>query len=448
MPIETNTPNRNYPLPHASNKTAFDVVRLIGALSAIDLDMATALAGLVSKAPLASPAFTGTPTAPTQPSGNDTNALATTAFVRAAVAALVNSSPSALDTLNELAAALGNDANFAATMTAALAGKANVAEVVKKLDAGLLTGFRNKIINGDFEHWQRGTTSQTFAGSGAGAFLADRWRLSGSVAGTTITVSRQAHTVGQSTVPGNPQYFMRLDRTVTGSAIVGQSQPVEGVRHFQGKTMTLTLWAKGTAGKTFDVVATQSFGTGGSPSASVQVPVLTGAVLTGNWTKYTATVNVPSIAGKTLGSSGNDFLAIDIFLPIAQGNMVLDVSHVSLVEGDAASEADPFSPRHIQQEIALCQRYFWRNLAGENLMQGYVAAAGAGVYMNVRHPVLMRASPAMATVFSTSGPIGTPVLDRVNPRTFAIGATGTGSGAYSSKFQLALLQMRSSKPCR
>ncbi|WP_312153194.1 phage tail-collar fiber domain-containing protein [Lelliottia nimipressuralis] len=74
-------------------------------------------------APKASPTLTGTPKAPTAAAGNNTTQLATTAFVQAAIAALVNSSPGALDTLNELAAALGNDPNFATTMTNALAGK-------------------------------------------------------------------------------------------------------------------------------------------------------------------------------------------------------------------------------------------------------------------------------------------------------------------------------------
>ena len=78
---------------------------------------------LAAKAPLASPALTGTPTAPTAVTGTSSTQLATTAFVSAAVAAVINGSPGALDTLNELAAALGNDANFSATVTNALAGK-------------------------------------------------------------------------------------------------------------------------------------------------------------------------------------------------------------------------------------------------------------------------------------------------------------------------------------
>ncbi|HIF5735347.1 TPA: phage tail protein [Enterobacter kobei] len=78
---------------------------------------------LALKAPLASPALTGTPTAPTAAQTVNNTQIATTAFVKSALAALVDSSPAALDTLNELAAALGNDPNFATTMTNALAGK-------------------------------------------------------------------------------------------------------------------------------------------------------------------------------------------------------------------------------------------------------------------------------------------------------------------------------------
>lgn len=80
-----------------------------------------------NKAPLASPALTGTPIAPTPVTGTNSQQIATTAFVKAVVAALVNSSPAALDTLNELATALGNDPNFATTITNSLALKAPLA---------------------------------------------------------------------------------------------------------------------------------------------------------------------------------------------------------------------------------------------------------------------------------------------------------------------------------
>ncbi|HIA8867327.1 TPA: phage head spike fiber domain-containing protein [Escherichia coli] len=94
---------------------------------------------LALKAPLASPALTGVPTAPTAAQGANNTQIATTAYVRAAISALVGSSPEALDTLNELAEALGNDPNFATTMTNALAGKQPLDATLTAL-AGLATG--------------------------------------------------------------------------------------------------------------------------------------------------------------------------------------------------------------------------------------------------------------------------------------------------------------------
>lgn len=83
---------------------------------------------LIAAAPLASPTFTGTPAAPTATAGTNTTQIATTAYVRAAISALADSAPATLDTLNELAAALGDDPNFATTVTNALATKAVATE--------------------------------------------------------------------------------------------------------------------------------------------------------------------------------------------------------------------------------------------------------------------------------------------------------------------------------
>ncbi|EFO3784503.1 prophage tail fiber N-terminal domain-containing protein [Escherichia coli] len=83
-----------------------------------------------TKAPLDSPAFTGTPTTPTPPDEAAGLETANAAFVRKLLAALVDSSPETLDTLNELAAALGNDPNFATTVTNALAGKQPLNDVL------------------------------------------------------------------------------------------------------------------------------------------------------------------------------------------------------------------------------------------------------------------------------------------------------------------------------
>ena len=88
---------------------------------------------LNAKAALASPALTGSPTAPTATAGTNTTQIATTAFVAAAIGALIDAAPGAMDTLNELAAALGDDPNFATTVTNALAGKLSAASNLSDL---------------------------------------------------------------------------------------------------------------------------------------------------------------------------------------------------------------------------------------------------------------------------------------------------------------------------
>lgn len=98
---------------------------------------------LALKAPLASPALTGIPTAPTAAQTVNNTQIATTAFVKAALAALVGSSPAALDTLNELAAALGNDPNFATTMTNALAGKQPLDNTLTELSGKSVSALLN-----------------------------------------------------------------------------------------------------------------------------------------------------------------------------------------------------------------------------------------------------------------------------------------------------------------
>ncbi|MXF41504.1 phage tail protein [Escherichia coli] len=95
---------------------------------------------LALKAPLSSPALTGTPTAPTAAQSVNNTQIATTAFVKSAIAGMVGSAPAALDTLNELAAALGNDPNFATTMLNALAGKQPLDNTLTNLSGKDVTG--------------------------------------------------------------------------------------------------------------------------------------------------------------------------------------------------------------------------------------------------------------------------------------------------------------------
>lgn len=130
---------------------------------------------LALKAPLASPALTGAPTAPTAVQSTNNTQIATTAFVKSAVAGLVGSSPEALDTLNELAAALGNDPNFATTVMNALAGK-------QPLDA-TLTNLSGKSISGLLEYLGLGEAAKRNVGTGANQ-IPDMGSFTLSVSGT------------------------------------------------------------------------------------------------------------------------------------------------------------------------------------------------------------------------------------------------------------------------
>ncbi|HCJ5899149.1 TPA: phage tail protein [Escherichia coli] len=113
---------------------------------------------LALKAPLSSPALTGTPTAPTAAQSVNNTQIATTAFVKSAIAAMVGSAPATLDTLNELAAALGNDPNFATTMLNALAGK-------QPLD-NTLTNLSGKDVAGLLAYLQLGEAAKRDVGTG------------------------------------------------------------------------------------------------------------------------------------------------------------------------------------------------------------------------------------------------------------------------------------------
>ncbi|MDI6476621.1 phage tail protein [Cronobacter dublinensis] len=151
--------------PAGNNTTQIANTAFVQAIAAA-LNNALAL-----KAPLASPGLTGTPTAPTAAQTANNTQIATTAFVKAALAGLVGSSPAALDTLNELAAALGNDPNFATTMTNALAGK-------QPLD-GTLTDLSGKDAAAIISYLGLGSVAKLNVGNAAGQIPDMSFFLSG-----------------------------------------------------------------------------------------------------------------------------------------------------------------------------------------------------------------------------------------------------------------------------
>jgi len=162
-------------------------------------DVTSLTADLADKAPLASPALTGTPTAPTATAGTNTTQIATTAFVTGAVADLIASAPGALNTLDELAAALGDDANFATTVTNSLAAKAPLASPTF---TGTVTLPAAGIVFSDGTQAKAGvpsiTTFATTVSSSATLAAGEQDKfvpLSGAV---TITLPATGYSTGQS----------------------------------------------------------------------------------------------------------------------------------------------------------------------------------------------------------------------------------------------------------
>lgn len=99
------------------------------------------------KADLASPSFTGSPKVPTAAQGNSSQIIASTSFVQTAIAALVASAPGTLDTIKELAAALGNDPNFATTITNLIAGKLDKTANAVSATKAVQDGYGNNIVS-------------------------------------------------------------------------------------------------------------------------------------------------------------------------------------------------------------------------------------------------------------------------------------------------------------
>ncbi len=180
-----------------SGVSSTEIGYLDGVTSAIQTQIDDKLASATASstyAPLASPALTGVPTAPTATAGTNTTQVATTAFVGTAVADLVASAPSALNTLDELAAALGDDANFATTVTNSIGAKAPTANPTF---TGLVTVSSSGISFTDGTQVKQGVPSITTINQQAGSYttvLGDRDKLVevSNASGVTVTIPTNA----------------------------------------------------------------------------------------------------------------------------------------------------------------------------------------------------------------------------------------------------------------
>jgi len=232
--------------------------------------------------------------------------------------------------------------------------RAQLTSTVEQNSAGAAAPFvagKNRIINGDFGVWQRGTS---FSNPVNETYLADRFNIVFDGTGATRTVSQQAFTPGTAPVSGyESAYFIRMAQTVAGSGgtYIGFNQRIEDVRTYAGQTITLSFWAKADASRTILPNFQQNFGTGGSTTVATSGTTIT---LTTSWARYTQSFTLPSITGKTIGTSS----LLQLFLWFAANTVqTIDLWGVQI---EAGSVATPFTTASgtLQGELALCQRYY------------------------------------------------------------------------------------------
>jgi hypothetical protein len=269
---------------------------------------------------------------------------------------------------------------------------------------------KNKIINGDFGVWQRGTSFTPAASSVV--FTSDRWFADRNGTGATLTVSRQTFTPGTAPVAGyESTFFMRYNQSVAGSggSYSVLAQRIEDVRTFAGQTVTFSFWAKAAATTTLPTIEIyQDFGSGGS--SGVQTSFATSVSVGTSWTRYTYTGTIPSISGKTIGTGSN--CRFTIYLPL-NTTYTLDFWGCQLEAGSTAT-AFQTATGTIQGELAACQRYFSKSYPQAIFADGVTQAEGtaqmtAGTTNNVfgyiPFPVAMR-SAATVNVYAGGGGSG------------------------------------------
>jgi len=294
---------------------------------------------------------------------------------------------------------------------------------------GVSGGRKNLIINGGMEVAQRGTTMSNSTANTSYHTL-DRWQTHGS--GGTYNLSQQTMTAGTSNQTGGRSNFARFS-VITGNNNVSLRQCIEDVTIIpEGSNVTVSFYAKGTAGKVLNVFMQSLFGTGGSGSVSHSVTE-SDFTLTTSWVKYNISFTMPSdfLTGKTIGVGS--FNRLQIRQPESDTSTTAYTLDITGVQVELGSVATDFEHRSYGEELALCQRYF--------VMAGLILASGtpSRYHNNINLPVDMRANPTIVTTYdsgsggSIHGTWGGPSSGDVSKRSFYQNANhSTTSNSFST----------------
>jgi hypothetical protein len=291
---------------------------------------------------------------------------------------------------------------------------------------------RNLLHNALFNVQQRGTAGVT----ATAAYTADRWRQDLSL--DVVTTQPTALSDAFRASIGDEAATTALSSNVAGNAGAAAftliSQPIEGVRRLSGKTITVSLWAWATSGTPkVGIGLRQFFGTGGSPSTLVDINA-TPITLTTSPARYSVTMAVPSTSGKTLGTNGDDYTRLGLFLSAGSTNNTLAggigvqtatfvIWGVQLEIGSAATTLEKLDP---QVDLALCQRFF--ATGGVTWVSGNVTAGNA-IGQPFSLPVTPRAVPTLTYVDAGSSNITTPGVQMFTQREGRTNGTVTATGS-------------------
>lgn len=286
-------------------------------------------------------------------------------------------------------------------VTAPLTNSGTSTAAVLGVDYSALQYGQNAVINGGFDIWQRGT-SFTPASGNAYLWTSDRWAMYSDHSGGTVNVSRQAFTAGDMELLGigGLQYYSRLATTSpTGANYTVYQYKIEDVRSLAGQTVTISYYGKADAARTIYTQFFQNFGSGGSSEVYVGTQTKT---MSTTWTRYSHTFTIPTVAGKTINANNNLRLEIKVDPNIS---LTFDLAAVQLEVGSAITPFKRHAPS-IQGELAVCQRYYYRNNAYGDA--GFVVFAQGSAYNSTlarlltTFPVEMRAKPT-SVEYATAG---------------------------------------------
>jgi hypothetical protein len=282
---------------------------------------------------------------------------------------------------------------------------------------------KNRILNSDFSIWQRGTSISL--SNGAFIYTADRFLVYTQFSAGTSSVSRQTFTPGTAPVSGyESPYFARITCGSTATYL-DFSQRIEDVRTFAGQTATLSFWAKSSAAIVLAPFLVQGFGSGGSSNVNTSGSNIT---LTTSWVRYSITLSVPSVSGKTIGA-GSFLSALLAHVSGSLNSATVDFWGWQL-EAGATATAFQTATGTIQGELAACQRYYQ---ASATAIVYIPLNFGTGYRYGVQYPVTMRIAPTVGVTGYSGG--GTQVASEfISTTGFQTGANSPGSGPYFTQY--------------